>query len=349
MRDDILTRMIGISHIVVTVLLGYTARLSPAAAAWPEPEVNIERALERASGAFLGTLELYDVSHESENVIMASGRVRAKESVWGALPVSPIELGRDTFMRAGSGRGIDQWMPLVYELERGRRSQSVLVVYRSTDAETETLYVVLDQEDALARARADVLRIRELEAAPATEELREQLQQAAVGADNSDMLWSYALRKLYRITENHEDRFECIFSEPLRRAGIAKRLQYAAELLLSNNFSQSVVRIGPDGVDGRKPARSVKWVVGGPADGRRLRSEFLEVFETASSQQVAYIALGAFLEQNPATRVEWTPDELAVIRGRIEATFSNPDHPIRDLEHRKAVVLENKLERFFEP
>ena len=113
--------------------------------AWPHIVVQIEDSLDRATGAFLGTLHLYDVERPYPNIGVVSGRIVPETSIWGQLPQEPIELGRGEFLtHGGSGPGFSAWNSVIASsLLQGGDDRSVprLFVFRIQDGEPEILYV----------------------------------------------------------------------------------------------------------------------------------------------------------------------------------------------------------------
>ena len=206
--------------------------------AWPRIVPQIEYSLDRAIGAFFGTLHLYDVEKPYPNIGVVSGRIVPETSVWGQLPQKPIELGRGRFLiHGGSGSVNAVWRPALAPLlwEGGDDSSvSRLFVFRVQDDEPEILYVCGPGrgEGGHIPPAKDFLMIQKLETMPNDDVLREGLIGVASKAESSELLWSYALRKLVKLDDDPNRRFDNVFSMKLQKTALPRRISYAREVLV---------------------------------------------------------------------------------------------------------------------
>ena len=284
------------------------------------------------------------IDQQNQNITMTSGRVVPLEAVWGERPSAPVELGRQAFMHAGSGPGMDFWTPFVFLLDAGRRTVPLLVLYAERDGETHILHVIVAGHGSASEERADLLQVRDFELQASGSELRNTLLNTVVSVDASELLWSYALRRLFRLAKSPDEAFDNVFNQRFQKAGIARRLDYAAELLISNGFSRSV-EIVPAADDGNQEHRTLKWVIGGPTDGRIIRDRFLRAFERAPNARAAAAAVIGFTKEDQATHVTWTDEELSGIRRRVEMVWNDPKHPVHELDEQRAKWVNKSVKR----
>ena len=294
-------------------------------AGWPTLRGTVDQALQRADGAFRGTLEFFDVEKKNQNMVMASGRIVPREEVWGELPALPIELGRQTFLiYGGSSSGFGPWS-LGLTLDQGVRSVSLLVLYKQSEAVPEILHVVFPERKGATLLAEDLLAIRQFESEPDGELLRNKLIDAVLAPKSGELLWSYALRKLYSLEDNTGRRFDLVLSERVQRSGSSRRLWYAIRLLTGQ------IGVVTPKASSREEIRSIIY-------------KLLRTFETAPSSNMANVALGTFID-NPARIAQFTEAEWADIRVRVRAVCDDLHHPIHQLDDYGRGKVNNILER----
>lgn len=331
------------NNAIVCLLSCYASLMAdPGNRELPRLAEHLEDALSDATGVFVGTMEFADVERRSENIITGSVKIISAETIWGRAISGPIELGHQRLiLYGGSGRGLDIWVSVAHLMARNMPSVPVLAVFREPEKQTGLLYLQFSEDKLCARERADFQAILRLRDEVPSEDLRNELLGIANAPESTEILWSYALRRLFLLGDDLEHRVTNTFGPVLQKNGDARRIHYALRLLVSNGLSSSVVQT--PGGEHSEPQR--KWLRGGPCDGKALRWRLLDAFESAPNGTVALATALALLGDDPASRVHWTEAEISQIQERIIGALNNPKRAGHGLSEAQKRVIQKELER----
>lgn len=308
--------------------------------AWPDVEPrSIEDAVQLADAAFTTVLVFANVEELSPNEILVSALIRSNEPLWGTIPFDKIELEPGKFPRlflARSGKGPSPWDNVGFLWSKGVNQIPMAMLSRGQGEQVEILYVEIIRGSDRA-SKTDILLIKDLESCPENAALRDRLIDVVVDPTSSELLWSFALRKLFRLEMDPTRRFDLVLQpkiqtapmieslrEPFRRG----RLEYAVELLTGQTHAKS-----------EDYYRQLS-----PQELRVVYEKLLEVFESTSSPYMAEVALKAFSQQR-ARSAEFSNQEWSQIRARFQAALNNPEHPFHNLPFERDTVAQEEVEK----
>ena len=309
----------------------------------PWPAVNsrtVEDCIRISDAAFVAVLEFSDLEELNRNEIEASARILIKEPVWGDVPFVEMQLMRRRFFssRFGSGTGPRQWDFLGLHRIKEMNLIPILLVSRGNGAEAEILHVQFAEQNDQKLPIDELVLVRELESQNDSSQLRERLITAVIDPESSELLWSYALRKLYRLEDDLNRRMDLVLhpqiqelapsTEALRDPFRSGRLEYATELLTGQ------ITARPEDYY-RQPSA---------AERRTVHEKMLEVFETAPSPSMAEATLKTFT-QPPARKAEFSDQEWSRLRARIRAAVEKPEHPFRKIPAEQRANSNEALDR----
>jgi hypothetical protein len=301
---------------------------------------SIEECIRISDAAFVAVLEFSDLEVLNRNEIEASARILTKEPVWGDVPFAEIPLMRRRFFSSGggSGEGPRQWDYLGLSRIKEMNLIPIVLVSRGRGTHAEILHVQFAERNDQKLPINELVLVRELESENDSSQLRERLIAIVIDPQNSELLWSYALRKIYRIEGDPSRRFDLVLhpqiqklspsTEALREPFRSGRLEYATELLTGQ------ITARPEDYY-RQPSSE---------ELRTIYEKLLEVFETAPSLYMADAALKTFTQQQ-ARKAEFSDLEWNQIRARIRAALDNPEHPIRKLPAERQEALQANIQR----
>ena len=302
-------------------------------AGWPPITCyRVEHAVLRADSAFAATLEFFDVDKTNANILDVSGRIRPTLAVWGQLPGGPIELGRASFLlHGGSGGGFGPWETVVLGQRKLGQQMPILVLTSDRDSGIEILYVVPPEGEKPPPPGDHLMMIRQFESEADSQNLRERLAGVARAPESSELQWSYALRRLCRLEEDPERRFDHVLDPRLQRSSSQPmRLSYAIALLT-----------GVEYVDPTSPRKIP------PDEMRTVLVKLLEALEAGESTDMAVLALGNFVNQPVGEYAVFTDQEWDDVRQRIRNVVDNPDHPIHKARDVSRESANRVLDRLF--
>lgn len=314
--------------IVGSLLTYLPLALAGEAVQWPEAKSKVlENAIDVADGAFLGTMECYDVERPHENIIVTSGRVVLESIVWGPHPGNHIELGRRTFLaHGGSGPGWHSWEMLAPSLMRGTRFFPIVILWSADGSLIEIEYVLHIDQDNRSDLSRDLLSVRDLEREHDGTHLRTKLIEVAIDPQSTKLVWSYALRRLAGLEADLPDQFDLGLDQRIQQTGSADRLTYARGLLTK--------QIVADPSTYRALTRD---------EARVVLEKLLSTFEHPSSPNMAAVALTAFIDQ-PTRTAQFTEPEWLGIQRRIQAAVRDSNHAIYRLSPGKRADINKVLE-----
>lgn len=314
--------MRSITHNMIGLVL-YAAPCHLACAQW-DPALRWglsfktpEEAVRMAESGFVGRLEWYDIGPSD-----ASGRIVPTHAIWGDLP-GPIEIGRRRYLDVSvyEGRGS----------VREGGSLPLLCMSRGQGGAVETLFIALSYrwKDGIPLTD-DMMLIHDFELAPDTFQLRRGLVNAVADPESSELLWSYALRRLYRSEKDSLERCLLLLDPRIQRSPPPTdslpgfhggRLGYATALLTGQV---------PKGLPGYAPPSA--------DDLAAAYMVLVEVFEEAPTPYMARIALERFCDE-PTRHTNLPAATWFESSSRIRAALQNPDHAVHKTtgETRKAV------------
>lgn len=298
---------------------------------------TVEHGIRLSDSAFFGILEWYDLVSPFENIMEASGRIHPTRPIWGDFPDDAVEIGWHRLCRRSRGGPPKIWDGLARD-EDGARIP-LLVLSTGTGADREIVYVLGDGFQPLP-PKEDVLAVRSLESESDTPELREELIQVVLDPQASELLWKYALRRLYLLEDDPDRRFDLVLDPRIQSQGSGPRVAYAQGLLT-----------GREAADYAK-YRLVERPGGGhyrfhgpiPEELPAIMLKLLAVFETTPSADMAHTALSSFLG-NAAHKAGFTEVEWARIRARIRAALENPEHPLHSLPAERKEAANKTIQR----
>ena len=308
---------------------------SNTAVAQPSLWSRIEDSMGGADSAFAGILKWHEVRRPYENIIRASGTVFPSKVIWGELPKSPIDIGEKEFLVHGGSSMWTIWDGL--GAVREGIEIPLLFLSRGQGADLEIVCTVGADQTGTSPVPGDLLTVRALETKRDGPELREQLIAAVIRQESSEVLWTYALRKLYLLEEDPERQFDLVLDSriqekapyaPSKGDAGGGRLWYATRLLTR----QIPVRAGDQF---HQPTSE---------ELRATYEKLLDVFEDTPSAYMGETVIDRFDEQ-PARKAEFSDQEWSRIRARIRAALDNPEHPFHKLPAERQATVQSNIER----
>ena len=332
--------MMSIANLNIALVVTFSVAITPCkeqTAMWPAGTWNIEDEFSNATGAFVGTLELSHIEYPNDDTVIASGRVVPRVALWGSLPSQPIELGRACLSRLGiiagsfvkgSSNRQRAWDKFACELSDVQPpAGSVLIIYKLKNRNPELLYVILPEKVGDSLPVEECLTIRDLETTNIPSELRKRLIVHATSPKSSDLLWSYALRKLVRIDDDRERKFENMFSHKLQSTLEPIRIGYAANML-----TYEVIEAQLTGSHAE--------------DARKLMRKFADAFASAPNRHAAYETLRNLARLQAVFSVHCTQMELQAIRNQLSSACQDATHPVHQMDGQHHVSLQATMELF---
>ena len=317
-----LTNVVSIGIITCAISIQSFARI---------PEM-IEDGIRQSDSAFFANVEWYATNLLSENVLEASGRVYPTRLIWGRLPEMPIAIPRQQFfLHMRSGPNI--WDESVRSEEGAR--VPIIAFSSGTGDDIKVIYVIGDGIKPLPSSE-DVLAVRVFDSRRDTRGLREELIQAVLNAQGSEVLWGYALRRLFLLEDDPDRRFDLLLDSRVQALASVPRLHYARTLLTGSRCPDYERCELPE--DNPAHIRVPYDVV------RATLAKLLGIFETTPYADMAEIAVTSFID-NPAHKSEFTAQEWVEIRQRIRTALDNPEHPLHKLPAERQAHCTKVLER----
>ncbi len=314
------------------------ALCSSVCAQWREEglvSLPLEQALRLGNSSFVAKLQWYDVSEHE-----ASGRILPTHTIWGRLPGAPIEIGRHRSTMPGQPSCLGQMR--VGDCKEPNCGLPIMVISRNIEARAEILFVTHSYRWKNGEPLTDdLVAARVYEFASDGPELRRELIKVIADPDSTELLWMYALRRLYRLEDNHWDRIESLLHPQIQkspRRGENEpgpwnygRLEYATGLLIGE------ITIGAP--DYRPPSDT---------DLGFVYTKLADVFEEAPTDYMAEVAINRFTEET-TRRVRFSAPDWAGIWQRIRRALENPEHPIHKLPKNspQRESVNQALERLF--
>jgi hypothetical protein len=189
--------------------------------------------------------------------------------------------------------------------------------------------------------RTEVMRIRSLVSQAASDDLRRTLVEIVLQPDASDLVWTYALRRLYLLKEKGADGFEQLLNQRIQAEAPADRLEYAVALLVGKEIADPFDFLLYD--DGDRYPHG-EWGPGCKAK-KRAFLRLLENLQSTPSPAMTEITL-SLLADDSARDVQFSDEEWAEIRSRITAAVQNPEHGLHKLPVKRKEAANLMLERF---
>ena len=186
----------------------YWLAWSSTAVAQPSLWSRIEDKIGGADCAFAGSLQWHDVRRPYENIMLASGRVFPSKAIWGELPKSPIDIGQKEFLVHGGSSMWTIWDGL--GAVREGIEIPLMFLSRGRGPDLEIIFVVGPDQTGTVAPPEDLLAVQALDAMRDGPQLREELIEAVISPDSSELLWAYALRKLYQLEDDPDKRFDLV-------------------------------------------------------------------------------------------------------------------------------------------
>lgn len=298
---------------------------------WPEVQLRtVEEAIDLADAAYLVTVHFFDTKTDdsNSNLVETSVRIVAERALWGELPFQSLRPPRREF-RVGPltmGNNYNPWNLLGPTVP----SRRLVLLSSGSGPDLRIVHVIFQaRQDEEWPPIDDLLSVRELENKKDSAALREQLVEAAVDPNSSDLLWQYALRRLYLLEDDPNRRFDLIMNPRLLESDWKQmRLWYARTLLIGPGPSEADVRE-------RRISRDELRVV---------FERLLQTFETTTSPDMAATALNSFSD-GTAKAMEYTDQEWSQIRARIRAAVENPEHPFHKLPADRQATTQRDIDR----
>ncbi len=218
---------------------------------WPKVQAQmVEKAIGLADAAFLVNVEFLDRHRITDNRVKAAARLVAVRSIWGRLPFATLELPPRTFPQ-------DWYKTNPWDLEVP--SRPIILLSCGKGDNLKILHVInaegMDELPPIEHLKV----IREWEREDNTSSFRKRLIEAVDDPQSSQLLWSYALRRLYFLAQDTGDRFDrkTLFSFEQRERMLARIRQCA------RNPIHSTHRTAPD--DCLRVNAAVEFLFGEPA------------------------------------------------------------------------------------
>lgn len=306
---------------------------------WPEVSSNYpETAVRLSDAAYPVVVEFYDDQEIDGIEIEVSARMIAGKTLWGRSPFEVMEMQRSIFalsLGMSGRRGASLLSDFVHP-GRDAQPKTVVLLSGGKEAELRILYVV-SAKDGSANPGRDILRLRELELAPDSERLRDQLIQTVTDRNSSPLLWRFALRRLYRMADDFDGRFKLLLHPRIQKNAPdprtaprfpgGNRIAYAFDLLARVDY-----------------ARMEDWFKPVPPNHEQMFfTSMLTAFEDAPSPYMAEATIGRLAYST--VRDEFTPNDWESVRRRIRQVIDNPDHAIHKISPEARERVNKSLER----
>lgn len=305
---------------------------------WPIVKYRtVEEAVRLSDAGFLATVEFKDVETLNPNEAKASSRLVAERTLWGELPFTSMELRRRRFSLVLTLNVDDPpWGSLAPNVPSPR----FLLLSSGSGADLEILHVIFAEREDGRPPIEGLLVVRNMESEADSPELREDLIAAVIAPGSSELLSSYALRRLYSLEDDRNRRFDLVLHPRIQQSAPEWRSRYALNLLTGREIADlENYRL----IELRADLIARQW---GPSrdDVRFALEKLLELFENTRSADMASAAIGSFIGQPPVT-AQFTEEERGQIRARIRKAVENPDHPIHKQPAERQPWIDRILKR----
>ena len=177
---------------------------------------------------------------------------------------------------------------------------------------------------------------RVYEFASNTPQLRGELMKIIADPGTTELLWPYAIRRLYRIGENHWERVSLLTDPVIQKAprpepdNYVGRLECATSLLIGEPLCS-----GPD------------WIPPTTAELSDFYSRLGEIFADATTDYMAEVTLRS-LAEDATRRVCWGASGWGRILETVRTALDDPHHPVYRVPEDRRTSVNDSLERLFD-
>ena len=136
-------------------------------------------------------------------------------------------------------------------------------------------------------------------------------------AESSELLWSYALRKLVKLDDDPSRRFGNVFSMKLQKTALPRRISYARQVLVYSEHTS----------DGAKV----------------ILQRSLRAIEQAPNSRVAFISLTLLTDSGLLRLANLTRPEKKKLHVRLTELLADPTHPLQNVDDRQRNAIDKLL------